>query len=297
MRIAGALWCLAAMGLIAGCESSRTTPLDVTDSSVRRAASQQSLIWTIAGYVYSYTFSGQKVSELDGFREPVGLCSDPSSDLYVVDAGTDLIYEYAPGQVLPFYIYDDLYESPNSCSFDPTTGNLAVANSANVTIFPPASGTPLTYTATNMKSYAYLDYDASGNLYVDGEGLKGGFALAMLVAQSNNLTGLSLSNLGSGKHRAGGLIWDGQDIAVADPLSTVIDRISISGSKAEIVDSWHIPNWKLHYDPVFAIDRARLLFPRDGELEFFSYPPKGPAKNGFTGDIGTVLTIAPEVTN
>lgn len=299
-------WVLAA-SLIAGCQGAGVAPqapTSVSGAAVNRlgpsdspATSGQKVIWTIHAYVYAYSFSGQQVAELQGFSAPVGLCSDPSGDLYVVDEGRQEVFVYAPGQGLPFYIYDDLGETPSSCAVDPTTGNLAVTNAANVAIFPPASGTPVTYTSSNMKSYSYLGYDKLGNLYVDGEGNKGGFALAELPAGSGKLRFVSLSNLPQGKHRAGGLVWDGQDVAIADPLRNVIYRIAISGSSGNIANTHHVAGWRLHYDPIFAVDGKRLLFPAHGDVEYFSYPPKGRAKNGFSGNIGDILTIAPEVIN
>jgi DNA-binding beta-propeller fold protein YncE len=305
MRLAHVLCCIVAASAIAGCQSSALAPqtsanrlgaaLRASGSPASQGGSQQS-IWTIAAYVYQYSFSGQQLSELQGFSAPVGLCTDPSGDVYVVDEGRQEVFVYAPGQSLPFYIYDDLGETPNSCAFDPTTGNLAVANSANLTIFPPASGTPLVYTTSKMKAYSYLGYDKSGDLYIDGEGIKGGFALAELPAGRGGLINVTVS-LTKGKHRAGGLVWDGQDLAISDPLSTVIYRIAVSESSGKILDTWHIANWKLHYTPVFAIDGKRLLFPGHSDVEFFSYPPKGRAKSGFSGNVGNVLTIGPEVIN
>jgi hypothetical protein len=245
--------------------------------------------------VYGYTLSGKESEKLMGFRHPVGLCSDPSGNLYVVDSG--LVYVYAPGQPLPFYIYDDLNESPSSCAYDPTTGNLAVANAVNVTIFPPDSAEPLVYKDSTMTSYAFLTYDKSGNLYADGGGAHGGLALAELPSGGQSLTHISMSNLSKGEHRAGGVAWDGQDLAVADSYSMVIYRIAISGYAGDVLDTWHIWQWKYRYNPVFAIDGKKLYFPGNGLVEIFSYPPKGRPRNGFGGDIGTTLVIAPEILN
>lgn len=265
-------------------------------SRAHSASSSEPVIWTLDVYVYAYTFSGQVTQELMGFAEPVGLCSDPSGDIYVVDAARQLIYVYAPGQYLPYYIYDDLGQAPSSCAFDPSTGDLAVANAANVTVFPPASGQPVVYKSQKMGKYYFLGYDKSGNLYVDGSSA-GHFALAELPAGGTHLIRISLSNLGAGKHRAAGLVWDGKDVAVADSQSNVIYRIAISGTSGTVLNTWHISHWRLHYNAVFAIDGKRLIFPRRDEVVFFRYPPTGRALNSFSAHVTTQLVIAPEVIN
>lgn len=299
MRSIRAVHCILSAAVLAGCQAGTGAPAASVPalSRGRPASSSQSLLWTIDVYVYAYTLSGQQAEELTGFAEPVGLCSDPSGDIYVVDANKQLVYVYAPGQSLPFYIYDDLGQSPSSCAYDPTSGNLAVANAANVTVFPPASGEPLVYTNATMTSYAFLGYDESGNLYVDGDGPHGRLALAELTAGGKSLTRISISNLSKGTHRAGGLVWDGQDVVVADSYSTVIYRIAVSGHSGDILNTWHIWQWRRRFSPVFAIDGKHLYFPNKGLVEFFPYPPKGRARNGFSGHIGDALVLAPEPAN
>lgn len=264
--------------------------------SLAPATSSQKSIWTIDVYVYQYSLAGQQIGQLGGFSDPVGLCTDPSGDLYVVDAGKELIYEYAPGGSLPFYIYDDLGEEPNSCAVDPTTGDLAVTNSGNVLVFPPgSSGTPTAYTASNMSSYAYCNYDASGNLFVDGAQQIKSLRLAELPKGSSSMTAITISNLPKGTHRPGGIQWDGQYVALSDGLANFIYRISVSGSSGKIVSMSHVAGWRLHYNVQFSIQGKRLLFPFPRRLEFFSYPPKGRARGGFTGHIGNrAMIVSPE---
>ena len=293
--------CFIGSVLVAGCAGERSVapaPAGAQPSSIARGATVQKLIWTLSIYAYAYTYRGQQVGELQGFSNPVGLCADPNSNLYVVDASRQEIFVYAPGQSLPFYIYDDLGQTPNSCAFDPTTGNLAVANISNLTIFPPASGTPLTYTTPQLLGYDYVNYDKSGNLYLSGAQSGGAFAIAELPAGASKLTYIRVSGLAKGeRHRAGGLMWDGRDLAVADFASKVLYRIAISGSAGTILDTWHLAHWKVSYVPVFVVTPKKLIFPHPGDVEFFSYPPTGPPKNGFFGNVGGVITVSPEVVN
>ena len=304
MRKARVLCCAVAAMVVAGCQGAGVSP--GTTASVSRAAEHgagswisqaksSNVIWTIDTNVYGYSLKGKQVAELQGFTEAVGLCSDPSSDLYVVDAGEDVIWEYHPGQSRPFGKLYDIFYTPNACAFDPTTGNLAIANNTNVTILPPASGTPVMYENPNMTSYSFVDYDKSGNLYVDGYGAGSSFQLAELRAGGSSLTSIAVSGIGSGEDSAAGLVWDGHDLAVADGLNDVIYRIAISGSSGTILNTWHIAGWKAHDDAVFAIDGTKLLFPENGKVEFFSYPPKARAKKSFSGKIGDVITVTPEL--
>ena len=307
MKLLRVLGCAIAAAVIVGCQGASTTfdRLGATPSMLLRsesltshAATQQSVIWTIVDdEVLGYSLAGQQVAGLGSFPQPpMGLCTDPSGDLYVPDAA-HVIYAYAPGQSNPYYVYDDLGENPISCAFDPTTGNLAVANGLNVMIFPPASGTPLKYHSKSFEHYAYLNYDKSGNLYVDGQGAHGAFELAELPAGGTSLKDISISGLPPGEDPAAGLAWDGQDVVVADRLSKELYRIAISGSTGTIIDTWHIAGWTRRYAVAFIIDGKQLFFPRDDEVAFFSYPPGKRPKGGFTGRVGNVLSLAPEVIN
>jgi hypothetical protein len=298
------LCCAVAATSIVGCQGAGFSPpaaANLSQAPSHRSASWISPaksaddVWTIDTNVYGYSFTGKQVEELQGFTEPVGLCSDPSSDLYVVDAGVEKIWAFKPGQSKPYFAYYDLFNTPNACAFDPTTGNLAVANSTNVEIFPPDSGSPLMYTTSQFTSYSFVDYDTSGNLYVDGSGSSSNLQLAELLKGGSTLTNITVSGLGSGTDAAGGLVWDGHDLAVADGASDVIYRISLSGSSGKIIDTWHIAGWTTHYAAGFAVDKTQLLFPESGKVEFFTYPPKSHAKKSFTANAGDVLTVTPEL--
>jgi hypothetical protein len=263
--------------------------------------SEEPLIYTSASYVYIYTYSGDKVGELMGFSSPAGLCSDSNGDVYVTDAGTDLIYEYARGGTKPIDVLDDSGQVPSSCAVDPTTGDIAVANlglppfggkSGNLLVYPPGSSqTPVAYTSPNIISYAFCDYDAAGNLYVDGVSQKHGLALAELP-KGGSFIGVQLAGVIHRGHRAGGLQWDGQDVAIADSLKNVIYRIAVSGNRGKIVDMIHIDRWRRHYEIEFSIQGQKLLFPFDGELGFYNYPAGRHAKTGFFGSIGSRITVS-----
>ena len=283
MRKARVLCCAVAAACIAGCQGAGVSP--DANASVPTAAKHgagswispaktSDVIWTVDTNVYGYSLKGKQVGELQGFTEAVGLCSDPSSNLYVVDAGEEVIWEYHPGQSHPFGKLYDLFYTPNACAFDPTTGSLAVANSTNVTILPPASGTPVMYKNPNMTSYSFLDYDKSGNLYVDGSGLSGSFQLAELRAGGSSLNSIAVSGIGSGAANAGGLVWDGHDLAVADGLSNVIYRIAISGSTGTILTRGTSRVGRLTMTPSLRLTARSCSFPKTARWSSLAIRPR-----------------------
>lgn len=254
---------------------------DGAGSWVKPQAKQEALVYGSDAYVFIYTYAGELVGELEGFpSDPRGLCSDQYGDVYVTAGGE--VYEYQRYGSLPVNVIDDSPEGANSCAVDPTTGNLALANSGNVAIFPPGSFQyPTSYTNPNITSYSFCGYDSEGNLYVDGTGAKNSFQFAELRHGSSTLTSIPLTGLNNSKHRAGGVQWDGQDVAVADGLSHAIYRVAVSGSSGKVVQTIHLSPWRSHGVVEFYIQGKRLLFPWKERVFFFDYPKGGRPKNGF----------------
>ncbi len=285
------------------CQSAGIAPaqraFDGSGSWIRHTSSQGPLIY--GGYgeaVYIYDYAGEKVGELTGFEGAEGLCSDNHGDVYVADDDRELIYEYPPGGSLPVLVLDDRGERPGGCAVDPTTGALAVMNlgsnfedqDGNVLIFASgSSGTPVEYTAPNIVSYAFGAYDSSGDLYVDGTSSKHGFALAALY--KSGFTEIPLAGYNNRSHRAAGVQWDGQYVAVGDSLQGSIYRIAVSGSSGKIVQTVRVKGWFRHSPVGFAINGKKLLFPLDTKLLFFAYPAGGKKKGGFFGDVGSNVTV------
>jgi len=92
------------------------------------------------------------VGTLTDQNNPAGLCADKVGDVYVTQLYGHQIVEYAHGGTKPIKILSDPGYEPGACSFDPATGNLAVANIAsdeftqgNLLVYPNATGTPVTY--------------------------------------------------------------------------------------------------------------------------------------------------------
>jgi hypothetical protein len=121
--------------------------------------------------VFSYP-QGSLVQTLTGFRDPpYYICSDGSGDVFVPTTNfksPGYIYEFAHGGSQPTETLTDPGPGyAQSCSVDPTTGNLAVANGFNVAVYPGAQGTPTVYEASDVGTWDCA-YDDSGDLFVDG---------------------------------------------------------------------------------------------------------------------------------
>lgn len=284
--------------LAGGCSGAAQTPavapFNGAGSWIRHTSGSSPLIYASdEENVLIYDYSGNKVGELSGFGNAGGLCTDANGDVFVPDRGRELIYEYQGGS-LPVDVIDDRPEAPESCAVDPTTGNLAVVNYTNVEIFSPGtSGSPVAYTAPNIQDYAYGAYDSSGNLYVDGTTSKHGMAFAALDKGSQKFVAVPLSGIGNRDHRAAGVQWDGQYVAVGDSLAGSIYRVAVSGSSGTIVQTIKVRGWFGHYPIDFAIAGKKLLFPLSDKLLFFAYPKGGKRTGGFLGSVGLAVTVVP----
>ncbi len=120
--------------------------------------------------LFSYP-QGDLVGTLTGFAAPPQyICADRNGNVFVPttdNSAPGYICEFPHGGSQPTETLTD--PGPGhafSCSVDPTTGNLAVANGPNVAVYPHGQGIPTIFETTD---YGAEDcaYDASGNLFVD----------------------------------------------------------------------------------------------------------------------------------
>jgi hypothetical protein len=164
--------------------------------------------------VFSYP-QGGLVETLTGFAYPPEfMCSDGSGDVFVPT--TDLkspgyIYEFAHDGSQPTEVLTD--PGPGyamSCSVDPTTGNLAVANGYNVAVYPDAQGTPTIYEASDVGAWDCA-YNDSGDLFVDGYTYQG--KIAELPAGGTSFSDIALSEQMNTAH----LQWRGKRLLIEEP--------------------------------------------------------------------------------
>jgi hypothetical protein len=193
---------------------------------------------TFASSIFMYSWRKQTVvGEINtGLSEPYTFCVDKAQDVYVADFGLREVLEYAHGGTTPIKTLSDSIGFPISCSVDPTTGNLAVSNfegpsstPGNVLVFAGASGTPTEYTAPDIDLYWFVAYDASGNLFVNGESPSDVVSLAELPAVSTSFEAITMNvTLGF----PGGVQWDGKYLDVGDQSTNDIYQFTVSGTNA-----------------------------------------------------------------
>ncbi|MBV8196981.1 MAG: hypothetical protein JO263_02510, partial [Candidatus Eremiobacteraeota bacterium] len=81
-----------------------------------------------SGYVYIFSFpAGKLVGTLTGFQEVAGVCRDSAGNVWVANSAALDLIEYAHGGSSPIATLADRQQYPFSCSFDATTGDLAVS--------------------------------------------------------------------------------------------------------------------------------------------------------------------------
>lgn len=232
-------------------------------------ATNSDLLYVLGGdklFVLSYP-SGQLLMSAS-VSNASQICSDREGNVFVT-LNTDQIAEYAHGGTTPIKTLSDP-ESPVGCSADPTTGNLAVANLANVAIYEGSSGSPRTLTDPNFTNYFFCGYDNAGNLFVDGNGLGPSyeFRLAELPKGSSTFTDITLDKpVPSGT--AGSVQWDGKLVAVGIDDGRLIYRVA--GSSGHVVGTVSLRTRK----PAFAFwIQANRVISRAGErtLGVWKYP-------------------------
>ena len=188
-----------------------------------------------------------------GFTMPTGSCEDTAGNVYIVDAGTGLLWQFPHGSTSGTSVAITSAMMPLGCSVDPSTGNIAVSNFGNSTmnIFQGGfSGTQVLSTA--LEPYMWSPgYDPSGNLFVESE--QGAFTsieLEELPAGSNNWRVISLPNQACGNPFCfpDSVQWDGTYLEAGDQNfgstnnTTPTDimgafRISVSGSSGTEISS------------------------------------------------------------
>ena len=120
--------------------------------------------------VYSYP-DGKPAGALTGFNGLAFLCTDTAGEVFIPSYADHEIFEYAHGGTTPIATLQDPYATPYSCSFDPATGNLAVANYTTtsgigtIAIYAHAKGKPKILDGPGMN--VFCAYDNKGNLFIE----------------------------------------------------------------------------------------------------------------------------------
>jgi hypothetical protein len=277
----------------AGCGAAGTTvPLGAMPQSRahQMSGSSRDLLYVGAGanrvFVLAYP-EGKLVGSLSISSRPWGLCSDTDGNVFVTeDSG---VLEYAHGGTNPINTLSA--HGAFSCSWDPSTGNLAVVERPfSIAIFKGAKGNPQTYTDTNFFNFNYCAYDDKGNLFVTGE--QHGpytYALAELDTGSGGFTPITLNER---VDYLDDLQWDGKYLAIDDFYGTgTIDRVQVSGSSGTIKATTNLGGaqfygyWTWLQNGTF-ISPIYTGYDKNSLMDFWSYPSGGNPKKELPHRVG-----------
>jgi hypothetical protein len=255
--------------------------------------------------VYTYP-GGKSVATLTGNVGFGGLCSDTDGNVFTAhinDSGeSSTIYEYAHGGASPIATLSDP-GTAFGCAFDPTTGNLAVANNTDdnnpddegdVAIYPSETGPPTIYYNESFFRYYFCAYDGEGNLYITAVVSASGGpkpVLVGLVKGGSSLVQISLSKalFWESTQFYPSVQWDGQHMTVSSALvdrkvhpirpEFQVYRLSISGSTATVIGTTTLKTGDRNFHMgQLSIQGKTLLAPyinKGQKVGFWSYPDGG----------------------
>jgi sugar lactone lactonase YvrE len=186
---------------------------------------------------------GTPIGTLTGLLGPSGICTDGVSRIWVTDTLAQRIVEYRVGSAKRGAVLKDPDEYPISCSFDATSGNLAVTNlyssanpslgAGNVVIYENARGKPAGPYYDSVMYYVYFcGYDANGDLFFDGESYGGQFRFAELPAGQSSIVNIGVDQ---SIEQPGDVEPNGAYVALGDQQANVVYQLSVSGSEATVV--------------------------------------------------------------
>jgi hypothetical protein len=183
--------------------------------------------------IYSYP-QAELVSTLTAVEDPEGLCADRAGNVYVVESVYSKIVEFARGGTEPIATLTDGEEYPDACAVNRSNGDLAVANNndggsdpGSVSIYEGGRGAPTIYSDRAIYFVYFLDYDDSGNLFVDGTGWNGRgrpFQYAELPTGASKLINIKVS--GAKIEFPGGVQYGNGSVAIGDGKRPVIYQTS-----------------------------------------------------------------------
>ncbi|MGB8150123.1 MAG: hypothetical protein WCE97_02905 [Candidatus Cybelea sp.] len=256
-------------------------------------------------YVLSYP-SGKVVGRLG--VDAYSLCSDKRGNVFLVQGETIAEYSHR-GKLLQTL---QTYDVPQSCSVDPTTGNLAVptVDYSCVYIYPGARPPAQSVCDDYFIIPDQCAYDSHGNLFLDGA-VAGGphhSHVPYIAELPNGGTAFRNYRLGSrfGYDDYDSVNWDGARVALSNPNTHSIYRMRIA-HKAKIVGTTHVHGWVGGFQYG---DSGTQTWLKDGtfiaqwhsgpQLAIWSYPAGGKptkvlpafASSGTSVD-GVVLSLAP----
>jgi len=239
--------------------------------------------------VYSYK-TGKQLGNITGLSGAYGECSDIHGNVFVTNSyNADYTYEYAHAGITPKATFETTGYAPQSCSVDPTTGNLAIcadsSHDAVAAIFKNEQESPTLYEVST--GALFCAYDNNGNLFVDG-GTNSSFALQELAKGASAFMPISIYGASGWFH--GSIQWDGSALAVNIPHGTgsrgpsVVYQVQISGSQGTVIGTTKLYSRRTMHnysvDCQLWIQEGRILAGQraESELAAWLYPAGGKPK-------------------
>jgi hypothetical protein len=249
--------------------------------------------------VYSYP-QGKLVGTLRGFLRPLGDCADAAGSVFIAN-GTGQVFEYAHGGKRRIATLNYPGYSPESCTVDATTGDLAVAIDTNtegyVAVYKHGRGTPTLYRDANMV-FAFCSYDGAGNLFLDGLpplNRKAQFEFAELPRGGRKFKNIELDQTIGWP---GGVEWDGKYVAVGDQYAPVIYQFKISGSNGAVEGSTplgggadDVHQFWIQDSTLIATNTYWTKSETHSNILFFDYPSGGKATKTITRGVGGAVGV------
>jgi hypothetical protein len=276
------------LALLAGCGSASTTSVPATSNAAVRAAHAALLYASSDGEVDVFDFpSGTKIGQLSGFDfgfDKEGLCADSAGDVFVAGTvrETGQVYEFTVGSQTPAAKLAT-HGFADSCSVDPKTGNLAVAEyyypafgDGDVAVFADAQGDPTYYSDPNGRRFTDCAYDNSGNLFISI------FRAGELLELTNGSQSFQTIALNHGGVFSGSLQWYKNELIVAswytEKSPENIERVKISNGTATILGTTVLSTGHNKRSVgEYAVDGANIVGPDENDkyLAMWKYPAGG----------------------
>ena len=275
------------------------TPATAPGTAARQAASQKLYLTDVKSNtvaIYGYP-KGGLVGKLTGLGKPRSECADAAGDVWVADVEALQIDEYKPGRTRPA-ISLSTQGTPSGCSVSPVDGNIAIAGGPNgivLSIFHRSLRKhwrdAKVFTDKTMVTGYFCGYDVQGNLFVDGVGSDGSFALAELPRGGKALVDIAVSQT---IKVPGQVQWDGTNVAIGDAgvVPSVVYQFSVKGSTAKKAGTTTLAGSKSVRQ--FWIDGNTIVGPDYGaDVGVWAYPAGGsPMKKFSVPGYGATVSAA-----
>jgi hypothetical protein len=230
--------------------------------------------------IFSYP-AGKVVGELKGFDSSASLCVDSKGDVFVTNFDPPALYEYAHGGSKRIATFKLKQHGAVGCSYDKTTGNLAVIGIGDtVDIFAPGATKPTMVLDSTLFFDGGCAYDSSGDLFVNGNETSSKPAPVLVVLPKGSST-FSPVTVNARFDSESDMQWDGTYLDLVAFGEEAVLRFSISGSSGVVAGKVHLNHT---YQVIsFFIDDSTLIASNWGyhkRLEnravlFYKYPGGG----------------------